>query len=220
MQIRTKVDMEAEFKNLWLRLTGRSDYRHLYDDLVRRYSEPHRAYHTLEHIEHGLWEFNTAVMIPSVHKLYPSREFIELAFWYHDAVYSTDPLIKDNEEKSAELLYSVMREHTSYSDVIATFTAELILATKHRTPPLFGYAKFLVDIDLAILGQETCDFDRYEEQIREEYKDVPTIIFRERRKNILKSLLERGPIYQTQYFMERYEAKARQNLARSIRKLS
>jgi predicted metal-dependent HD superfamily phosphohydrolase len=95
----------------------------------------------------------------------------------------------------------------------------MIVATKHIAKPEYPDDAVLCDIDLAILGQPEEAFDVYERQIRREYEWVPEAQFRERRKAILQSFLERRTIYSTKFFHQRYEKQARKNLARSISQL-
>ena len=77
-------------------------------------------------------------------------------------------------------------------------------------------ASAITDIDLTILGAERARFDEYEADIRREYAFVPEDQFRRRRREILQSFLARPAIYATPWFHERYEARARENLSRSI----
>ena len=48
---------KQRWNTLWKSLGARGDAEATYNDLVNRYSEPHRAYHTLAHIGHCLDEF-------------------------------------------------------------------------------------------------------------------------------------------------------------------
>ena len=164
--------------------------------LKARYAEPHRRYHTMEHIEHCLREFDP--------RQAREPEAVELAIWFHDAVYDTRR--SDNEERSAAWLLELMPE--------AKRAAELILVTKHHRASTPDEA-LLVDVDLAILGQPGDVFDRYERRIREEYAWVPGILFRHKRAKILRGFLERPFIYGTEHFRAKYEAAARANLLRS-----
>jgi predicted metal-dependent HD superfamily phosphohydrolase len=95
----------------------------------------------------------------------------------------------------------------------------LILATKHQESTASGDEALLVDIDLSILGRDPVVFDRYEQSIRQEYRWVPEVAFREGRARILESFLNRPAVYRTALFAQRYEAQARENLSRSIRQL-
>ena len=170
----------------------------LLDRLRERYAEPHRHYHTLEHIAHCLEEFDP--------RQAADPEAVELAIWFHDAIYDTRR--HDNEERSAEWLLQEMPE--------ARRAAGLILVTKHHRASTPDEA-LLVDVDLAILGQPEERFERYERQIREEYSWVPEPIFREKRAAILRGFLERPYIYGTEAFRAKYEAAARRNLSRPRR---
>ena len=80
-------------------------------------------------------------------------------------------------------------------------------------------AGLLVDIDLSILGANPDRFDEYEYQIRQEYAWVPDGLFRTKRKALLQGFLARTRIFNTTYFVERYEKQARLNLKRSLDQL-
>ena len=193
--------LEARCAALWARLGGTGTGP--WADLAARYGESHRAYHTMEHVEHCLDEAE-AVGAPDV---------VVLALWYHDAVYA--PRKPDNEERSADLVRAL-----ALPKALTARAADLVLATKHAKPAEDPEAALTVDVDLAILGQPAPRFDRYEEQIRKEYGWVPGMIFRSKRAEILKSFLDRPSIYGTETFRAKYEAAARANLARSLAALS
>jgi len=173
----------------------------LYQELVARYREPHRRYHTLQHLEECFARFEE-LRAAAEHP----RE-VELAIWFHDAIY--DPRRADNEERSAAWARSVA------GDSVAT----LVLATRHDALPASADATVLVDVDLWILGAPQSRFDEYEAQVREEYGWVPTLVYRRKRRALLESFVARRTIYHTERFLERYEAQARANLARSLARL-
>ena len=195
---------------LWQRIGAQGDPHKVYADLVAKYSEPHRAYHALGHIEHCLNEFK------QVSHLTANPDAIEFAIWYHDAFYNTKA--KDNEEKSAvDAMKSAKNILLPVS--FGQSVANLIVVTKHSTIPGGKDARFLVDIDLSILGQSEDRFNEYERQIRKEYEWVSKDAFVAGRSAILKSFLERPTIYLTQFFRDKYEAQARLNIARSLAQL-
>jgi predicted metal-dependent HD superfamily phosphohydrolase len=173
--------------------------RSLYDALVARYREPHRRYHTLEHLEECFTAFDEIAGLAE----HPAD--VELALWFHDAIYDTRR--KDNEARSAEWAQSA----TGNSRVRA-----LIMATRHEAVPNTADEKVLVDVDLWILGAPEKRFDEYELQVREEYGWVPGPIYRRKRREILRGFVARPAIYGTEPFLRRYEAQARANLARSL----
>ncbi len=178
--------------------------------LAVRYAEPHRYYHTARHIAECLDHFDDA---RSRSLLCEHPDEIELALWFHDAIYA--PRAKDNEAQSAQWALRVMRSCRLPGDAQARVNA-LIMATCHDAIPDTPDAQVLVDIDLAILGAEAVRFDEYETQVRAEYDWVPDFLFRRTRKKILHGFLERPAIYSTAYFQTQYEKKARDNLARSL----
>lgn len=202
---------EQRWLTLWQRLGAQGDAHVVYNDLVARYSEPHRAYHTLEHIGQCLDE------LEQVRHLATNPDAIELALWYHDAIYDTKA--KDSEENSAALAAKMVR-NASLLDNFGQAVVNLITATKHSTIPTDPNVQFLVDIDLSILGKSEDKFDEYERQVRKEYEWIPEDAFVAGRSAILKSFLERPAIYSTQLFRDKYEAQARRNIARSLAQLS
>lgn len=98
--------------------------------------------------------------------------------------------------------------------------AELILATRHDIPPKDFDAQVMVDIDLASLGYPEKVFEKNTAKIRKEYKNVPEVIFRKKRREILESFLKRPNIYLTEFFRNKYEAQAQRNLTRAVAQLS
>ncbi|MDO8600686.1 MAG: N-methyl-D-aspartate receptor NMDAR2C subunit [bacterium] len=195
---------EVRWFLLWQRLGARGDGREPYEDLVRRYAEPHRRYHVMAHIEHCLDEFE------AVRHLAINPEIAEMALWYHDAVYRTELGVKDNEEKSARLARAVL--HDASLPFIGEYVARLILATKHKGVPEGPDARLVVDIDLSSLGLSQDEFYRNWDLIREEYDWVPDEIFLAKRLEILGAFLKRSAIYYTQFFHNKYEAQAQRNI--------
>jgi predicted metal-dependent HD superfamily phosphohydrolase len=173
----------------------------LFDALVRAYGEPHRAYHTAQHIDECLAQLDLA----------GGHAGVELALWFHDAVYDTRS--HDNELRSAEW---AVRE-IGASNPLARRIHDLILATKHDAAPATADAQLLVDVDLSILGAPRERFLEYESQVRREYAWVPSFLFRRERAKILQSFLARPSIDSTAFFRESLEQRARENLTASLK---
>jgi predicted metal-dependent HD superfamily phosphohydrolase len=178
-----------------------------FEKIVRHYDEPHRRYHNQKHIAHCLAEFRSA------RQLTENSAEVELALWLHDVIY--DPRRGDNEEQSAEFARALCRE-AQPGELVERRVVDLVLATKHNATPVNADARLVVDIDLAILGQDEERFWRYEREIREEYAFVPEEVFRAKRAEILEKFLERERIYATDFFFGKYEERARENLRKSI----
>lgn len=176
--------------------------------LLAAWSEPQRRYHTLQHLEECLAHFDGAIDGATA----PGD--VEIALWFHDAIY--DPKAKDNERRSADWavreLSSASANRASIERVVA-----LVMATCHDAVPHEADAQLLVDIDLAILGASPARFAEYDRQVREEYGWVPGLIYRFKRRQLLRGFLERRPLFQTAHFRDRLEAQARENLVAATR---
>ena len=182
-----------------------------FNEIIARYSEPHRKYHTTRHLEECFEKF------AEVRTLAQRPAETEIAVWFHDAIY--DPRSNQNEPKSAELAQAKVLAFGGPAESAARIS-QLILATRHDVVPEGNDAKLLVDVDLSILGATPERFEEYEQQVRQEYSWVPDQIFTKERKRILQQLLARASIFNTQLFIDRYEQQARENLTRSIIRLS
>jgi predicted metal-dependent HD superfamily phosphohydrolase len=191
-------------------LGARCNVEPIFAQLCERYAEPHRAYHTLSHIYACLALFDEASHLAA----HPDR--VEAALWFHDVVY--DPRAIDNEEQSARWAGCRLREAGVPGECALTIS-DLILVTRHRDVLSCVDAQLVADIDLAILGADRETFDLYERQIRQEYDWVPEGTFCRRRAAVLARFTEREHIYQMPFFRVRYEARARENLARSLSRL-
>jgi predicted metal-dependent HD superfamily phosphohydrolase len=197
-------------KTRWLRLMSSLKLpaeEESFTALVGAYSEKHRHYHTVEHIDYCLRELDSAKDLASE----PAE--VEFALWFHDAIY--DPYRSDNEQKSAELACSLLQRHCVDPERIARVRAH-IMATRHEAPVTMPDSQLVVDIDLSILGSEEAVYAQFEENVREEYRWVPSIMFRRKRAEILESFLMRPYIYCTESFRTRYEAQAWRNLSYAI----
>ena len=201
---------EAQWIALWERIEAHGDPQPPYHELAGRLAEPHRAYHTMHHILHCLEE------MARVRSLAIHPDAIEMALWYHDAIYDTHAT--DNEEQSAALVTHILRG-AAVPEAFVQMVVRLILATKHHTEAEDPDTRLLVDIDLAILGQAAPIFDTYEQHIRQEYAWVSHEAFRVGRTRILRAFLQRPTIYATQHFRQLYEVQARINIARSLKAL-
>lgn len=177
--------------------------------LLARYDEPHRRYHTRQHLDECL------ARLAAVRARAERADEVELALLYHDAVH--DPQAADNEARSADLAEEAMRAHGVPADAIARVRA-LILVTRHVEPTATPDEALLVDVDLGILAAAPARFDEYERQVREEYAWVPDPLFRRKRRAVLESFLARPRIYVSGAF-DRDERPARENLARSLARL-
>lgn len=190
--------------------------------LIQLYSTADRHYHNFIHIQECLAEleeiWNKKIKLDK-NSYENSVRFAELdtAIWFHDAVYN--PRSKYNEENSTILFKETQPTNTDYSNIVCN----LIMLTKHEnkiTRELSLQEKLMIDIDLSILGSDIERYLEYEKGIRKEYSFVPGDIFVEKRMEILKNFQKRTTIYQSEYFIEKYEERARKNIQTALKLLA
>ena len=200
----------ANWCGTWHQLGESSPDEDLFHQLVACYSEPHRKYHTMQHLAEC---FANLEALRSVAER-PAE--VEFALWFHDAIYKTRR--NDNEEKSAEWARASAQAGGFSGEAIARIY-KLVMATKHNAVPVGRDAKVLVDVDLAILGAEPARFDEYEHQVREEYSWAPGLLYRKERRKVLQEFASRQTIYCTEQFRASRESQARENIACSLARL-
>jgi predicted metal-dependent HD superfamily phosphohydrolase len=204
--------MAADFQQSWLRAWrgcgARDDGLDTMRTVLARWSEPHRHYHTRQHLAECLDAFGGARNLP------PHPADVEMALWFHDAIH--DARRNDNEQLSAEWARLALI-NAGVGPEVAQRVHDLVLATRHTGGvPVALDAQVLLDIDLAILGAPPPRYAQYEAQVRAEYAHLPIWTFRWKRAEILRGFLQRTRIYNTPYFHDELEAQARENLERSL----
>ena len=202
---------DVRFQALWMRLGARGSGRPAFLVLRRAYDEPHRAYHDARHIGACLRLLDD----PEVKRLAERLEEVEAALFYHDAIYDTRA--RDNEERSAVLAEETLAAAGVAPEIVTRIVAHVRATKDHLTGD--GDGKLVIDIDLSILGESPDTFARFEEEIRREYAWVEEDAYVAGRSAVLRKFLDRSTIYDTPLFRDRYEARARANIAASIAKL-
>ncbi|MEU5087391.1 hypothetical protein [Streptomyces sp. NPDC021356] len=174
------------------------------DNLLARWREPQRRYHTLTHL--------TTVLdhVDVLEEYAEDPDVVRLAAWFHDAVYL--PERSENEERSARLAERALAE----AGVPAAKTAEVArlvrLTVGHDPAGDDSDGQVLCDADLAILAAPPSAYAAYTAAVREEYHFVPGDAFREGRSAILRRLLAQPLLFRTPYGQRHWEATARYNL--------
>ncbi|MDR1968482.1 MAG: N-methyl-D-aspartate receptor NMDAR2C subunit [Burkholderiaceae bacterium] len=198
--------LEHSWNRAWASL-GLRPSDGLFDNLIQAYSEPHRHYHTGQHLEECIAHLEAA------HELAHQLGEVEIALWFHDSIY--EPQAKNNELRSAEWAVASLRQANA-STTVQERVRDLVMATCHEAVPNEPDHQLLVDIDLAILGSLPTRFAEYDQQVKSEYSWVPNLLYSMKRKEILKGFLARQNIYSTSYFRQRYESQARENLRMAV----
>jgi predicted metal-dependent HD superfamily phosphohydrolase len=192
-----------ELEDRWVELAG-PEARRIGANLAARYGEPHRRYHTREHL---------AEVLDRVDELAghaQDADVVRLAAWFHDAVY--DPQRGDNEERSAWLAERMLTDTDLAPGVIAEVARLVRLTTTHAPEPEDRNGQVMCDADLAILAAEPERYAAYAAAVREEYSFVPEDLFRQGRADVLRGLLGLPRLFGTPAAGERFEARARHNI--------
>lgn len=177
------------------------------------YNEPHRHYHSLNHLHYCLSVFAR----PQIAELAPNPIRVQLSLIGHDLVYQPDSSF--NEPKSSQMSFGLYRSRLGLSTILVRSIQKDIEATVHLRVFDDPNTKLVLDIDLASLAELPGKFDHLGQLIRQEYGQVPEEQYRFSRIEILERFLNRERIYQTDYFHLFFEAQTRANLSRAIAQL-
>ncbi|MDI3388188.1 hypothetical protein QIS99_18550 [Streptomyces sp. B-S-A8] len=173
-------------------------------NLVGRWGEPQRKYHTLTHL---------AAVLDHIDVLAGHAEnadLVRLAAWFHDAVYLPDR--SENEERSARLAERALPEAGLEADATAEVARLVRLTVTHDPAEGDRNGEVLCDADLAILGAEPDAYATYAAAVREEYAFVPDEAFRDARAAVLRQLLDLPRLFRTPHGRAAWEDPARRNL--------
>ncbi|WP_353932636.1 hypothetical protein WJM97_08635 [Okeanomitos corallinicola TIOX110] len=174
----------------------------IFADLILAYSQPHRYYHTLQHIHSVLTTIDMLKMYVE------DLSTVKLAVWFHDLVYDTHA--KNNEEKSAEYAGEMLKKLALNYNKIEKIQ-QLILATKNHQADDID-SQVLLDADLGIFAADKIQYQEYVQAIRQEYAWVADVEYIKGRRMILTKFLQRPSIYFTPLMLESSEELARLNI--------
>ncbi|MDN3440816.1 hypothetical protein QL898_04165 [Psychrobacter sp. APC 3279] len=180
----------------------------LWQEIVTRYGEPQRVYHTLNHIEQLLVQFE------SIKHHLSEPHIIALALYYHDVIY--DPTCSDNELKSAEFSTDALSSYLSTKQY-QHIHALIMMTANHQIDTLidsdkYNDAAYLLDMDLSILGAPWPVYKQYAKAIRQEYKHIADDRYRDGRTAVLQGLLVHPKLYLTDHYYNQLETQARANI--------
>ena len=199
----------------WRDIAG-DGFDHTATILVERHAEPHRRYHTAEHV---MWVLRHVDVLVAAEQP-PAGQMIDIdavraAALFHDIVY--DPRSTTNEADSAEIAVEALRAVGWSTDRLALVRA-LVLATAGHQAATFA-AGVLLDADLAVLGAEPSAYREYAAGVRFEYGFVDDAEWRTGRARLLRSFLDRPRILATATMAAEREQQARANLTGELEEL-
>jgi predicted metal-dependent HD superfamily phosphohydrolase len=180
-------------------------------ELVARWSEPARRYHTVDHLTFMLTVLDeAAAFADDIHA-------VRLATWFHDAVY--DPHVAAptaNERASADLAAAMLPPLAVPSAQVDEVVRLVLLTADHRVEPDDRNGALLADADLAILAVDDEHYTAYAVAVRAEYAFVPDDAFAAGRSAVLAKLLALDPLYYLAPHREAWQARARANVTAEL----
>lgn len=177
-------------------------------ELLERWAEPHRHYHSRTHL--------LAVLeaLELLDDQLPRP--VALAAWFHDAVYNG--IAGQDEEDSAQLAETLLGVHLPATEVLEV--ARLVRLTATHDPQLEDRnGSLLCDADLAVLGGSAEDYARYRHAVRQDYSHVPEADFRRGRAAVLRQLLALNPLYRSASAQKLWGSRAVENLQTELSEL-
>ena len=203
------------------------------DDLVKRYAEPHRHYHTATHVQWVIRHVDDLLAASEVDRVdggaadVVDRDVVVAAALFHDAIYITRPtaepalpgarLDMSSEAQSARLAVEQL-SRLGWSESRLAQLAALIEATQTHVATTWA-AAVLLDADLAVLGAEHAIYQSYVAAVRAEYEFVDDVHWRGGRGAVLRAFLARAQIFITPAMQREREQQARINLAEELAQL-
>jgi predicted metal-dependent HD superfamily phosphohydrolase len=179
----------------------------LWQTIESAYSETTRYYHNLSHLEHLIGQ------LTELKHLIKDWDSVLFAVFFHDIVYQATSA--KNEENSAKLARKHLSDMHVSSDSINK-VCSMILATKGHASTGDSDTDIFLDADLCILGHSWDVYVKYATQIRQEYARFPDFLYYPGRRKVIVHFLEMNRIFKTEYFFNKYEDCARENLLREM----
>ena len=188
------------------------------EDLLARWSEPHRSYHGTTHLAEVLSAVDVLCRAERVDVR--ERRVAVLAAWFHDAVYEVRE-DADNERRSAALAARALSGLGTDPDLVDDVVTAVLDTVDHEVSPGSSAARTVLhDADLWVLAAPTSRFDAYCREVREEYREVPAAAYARGRSAVLRPFLVREHVYRTPFARREWEPAARENLARELTRLA
>jgi predicted metal-dependent HD superfamily phosphohydrolase len=211
-----RISLAGSWAEAVVRLGGQSEAAaRTGAELARRYREPHRRYHTTQHIRavlgHGQ-DLADEVGLPA-----SDRAALTLAACAHDVVYDAQP--GEDEKASARWVRLRLGQCGLPAACVDRVASAVLATTAHASPEHDIMFDLLFDADLAILAAPDDVYDRYVTGVRMEYSSLDDEAWQRGRARVLEDLAAREVLFFTAAARARWEATARSNIDRELRAL-
>lgn len=198
------INLQEIWNQLASKYSGDSQFvKKLWEEIEFSYTNKNRYYHNLGHLEYMIekaQQYKEKLTDPDT---------VFFSIFYHDIVY--DPKRQDNEQKSAEIARENLSRLGVPSEKIVNCQNQII-STKAHSRSIENDINYLLDFDLAILGESPELYTDYTKKIRKEYSIYPDFLYKRGRKKVLQHFIEMDRIFKTEEFYNNYERQARENM--------
>jgi predicted metal-dependent HD superfamily phosphohydrolase len=196
--------LKETFSNLLNKYTASNQIvSDFWAEIEQHYTAQNRHYHTLLHLE------NILQQLTLVKNELQDWDTILFSLFYHDIIYYAPK--SDNEAQSAALAVKRMSQ-ISVPQTMIDACEKQILATKSYQFAVENDTNYFTDADLSILGQPMELYVVYTKQIRKEYAIFPDFVYNPGREKVLNHFLNMEKIYKTDYFYQKFERQAKENI--------
>ncbi|GGF56020.1 hypothetical protein GCM10011366_24910 [Ornithinimicrobium tianjinense] len=193
--------------------------------LLRGWGEPHRRYHTAEHLAEVLAALDE--LAGAGHLDVREALLARAVGWYHDLHYDPSAAPGSNEHRSATMARDHLHALGVDDTLVGTVEDGVLMTATHEVRPggVEGGVGARVldavhDADLWILSAPSPRYAAYRAQVREEYAHVPDHLFRAGRAAVMGGFAGRERIYRTDHAHAAWTAQARVNLADELADLA
>ena len=208
--------LEYATKQRWMELVEflgapRTLAQQWFDRLKQCYQEPHRRYHTFQHLEECLEELD------EIEGDEERLALMEVALWFHDAV--RPPGNTAHVALSAAMAKEFLLECQA-SETVIEFVNDMIMATQDHLAHDDPDAAIMIALDLNIFARSPQRYAAYEKLLREEAAGQEDRSYDQQRLAYLQGFLDRPVIYESETMRDIYEEQARFNLSQRVQQLS
>jgi len=176
-------------------------------EVLARYAEARRAFHTVEHLGEVVaaldWVCGADGVPPAV----------ELAGWLHDVVYDPRAAPGRNEEASAVYAGETLGRMGVPAALVAEVARLIRTTATHVVDASDAGGAVLADADLWILGSPPARYRRYADAVRREFGFLSDADWGAGRSAVIGGFAARNRIYVTDRAHVALDAAARRNLA-------
>lgn len=211
----THSQIEQACKDYWKQLASKympqSSVLHIWQTIHEYHTQAHRHYHTLEHLHELL------LLASNYQQHIQQTDTLQFAIWFHDIIYQ--PNSKKNEASSAQLAHELLHQQNISTNQLQYIQDFIVATAQHQTKSTNTDLFFFLDFDLAILASPPQRYHLYTQQVRAEYKHIPSFLYQRGRKKVLQHFLHMPRIFKTDVLHNQLEQQARTNILQELQNL-